>query len=263
MSTRESNLSTKANESVLKVHNLKKSFGETEVIKGVSLEAKRGDVIVIIGSSGSGKSTFLRCLNFLELADKGDISLWGEKIRLHQEKKGDPEISKARLRHLRGKIGMVFQSFNLWSHMTILENLIQAPIHVHGKSKQEAKNAARKYLEKVGIADKENNYPSELSGGEQQRAAIARALCIEPEVLLFDEPTSSLDPELVGEVLRVIKLLAEEGRTMLITTHEMDFARDVSNWIMFFGQGIIVEEGPPNQLFTHPKTEQLQRFLNK
>lgn len=263
MNTTKNNLSKKTNELVLKVNNLKKSFGETEVLKEVSLEAKQGDVFVIIGSSGSGKSTFLRCLNFLELPDSGEISLWSEEIRLHQKKGEKLEISNSRLRYLRGKIGMVFQSFNLWSHMTVLENLIQAPVHVHGKTKKEAKYIARRYLEKVGIPDKEKSYPSELSGGQQQRAAIARALCIEPEVLLFDEPTSALDPELVGEVLRVIKILAEEGRTMLITTHEMAFARDVSNWTMFFDQGIVTEEGPPNQLFTHPKTERLQRFLQK
>lgn len=263
MASVKNNLPTKKIERVLKVNNLKKSFGETEVLKGVSLEAKQGDVFVIIGSSGSGKSTFLRCLNFLELPNSGEISLWNEDINLHPKKGEKLRISNSRLRELRGKIGMVFQSFNLWSNMTILENLIKAPIHVHGKTRKEAKNIARKYLEKVGIPEKEKNYPSELSGGQQQRAAIARALCIEPEVLLFDEPTSALDPELVGEVLRVIKLLAEEGRTMLITTHEMAFAHDVSNWTIFFDQGIIAEEGPPSQLFTKPKTERLKKFLQQ
>lgn len=246
---------------VLQAKNIKKNFNGTEVLKGVSLEAKRGDVIVIIGSSGSGKSTFLRCLNFLELPESGEISLWGEKITLNQKETTGKSISNKRLRHLRSKIGTVFQSFNLWSHMTILENLTQAPIFVHGKSKSEAKKSARKYLEKVGIPDKEDNYPSELSGGQQQRAAIARALCIEPEILLFDEPTSALDPELVGEVLRVIKLLAEEGRTMIITTHEMAFARDVSSWTMFFENGIILEEGPPDKLFSNPNTARLKNFI--
>lgn len=248
---------------VLQVQDLKKSFGKLEVLKGVSLDAQRGDVVAIIGSSGSGKSTFIRCLNFLETPDSGQVSLWGETINVQRDRKGSPSVSEAKLRHLRSRIGMVFQSFNLWSHMTILDNLIQAPIHVHGKSRHEATQTARAYLEKVGIPDKELRYPAELSGGQQQRAAIARALCVEPEVLLFDEPTSALDPELVGEVLRVITLLAEEGRTMLIVTHEMAFARDVSSRTIFLDRGLVAEQGPSKQLFANPTTDRLKQFLQQ
>lgn len=241
----------------LRLHNLKKRFGHFEVIKGVSLSAHRGDVISILGSSGSGKSTLLRCLNFLDEPDEGEIWIDGEHVSIHPGLTGRRQINM-----LRVKLGMVFQGFNLWSHKTVLENIIEAPIHVLGLRRQDAIERAEELLSRVGLAAKRKEYPAHLSGGQQQRVAIARALAMEPEILLFDEPTSALDPELVGEVLKVIRLLADEGRTMLIVTHELGFARQVSNRILFLHQGEIEEEGPPEHVFTNPSSPRLRQFLS-
>ncbi len=242
--------------------NLRKRFGANEVLKGVSLEARDGDVIAIIGSSGSGKSTLLRCINMLEVPDEGEVAVAGEPIRLRGARGGGREPSDRRqLDRIRTSLGMVFQSFNLWSHLTVLENVIEAPVHVQGRPRDEALAEGRALLAKVGIADKEGAYPSQISGGQQQRAAIARALAMRPKVMLFDEPTSALDPELVGEVLRVIRSLAEEGRTMLIVTHEMGFAREVANRVIFLHKGVIEEDGPPAQVFGDPKSERCRQFL--
>ena len=247
----------------LTVDDLHKKYGNHEVLKGVSLKAKAGDVISIIGSSGSGKSTFLRCINFLEQPCAGGITLNGEAIRTAPDKTGALRVSDARqLQQMRTKLAMVFQHFNLWGHMTVLENIIEAPMHVLGVSRAEAEARARKYLAKVGLPESvEGKYPSHMSGGQQQRVAIARALAMEPEVMLFDEPTSALDPELVGEVLKVMQTLAEEGRTMLVVTHEMGFAREVSNHVMFLHQGRVEEEGHPREVLNQPKSERLQQFL--
>jgi ABC-type histidine transport system ATPase subunit len=246
----------------LEVEDLHKRFGELEVLKGVSVTAHTGDVIAMIGSSGSGKSTLLRCINLLEVPDSGKVTVSGELIRMRALRNGHavPEDWK-QVDRIRASLGMVFQSFNLWSHMTILENVIEAPVHVLKVPKKEAIERAEALLAKVGIADKRNHYPSHLSGGQQQRAAIARALAMEPKVMLFDEPTSALDPELVGEVLRVMRQLAEEGRTMLVVTHEMGFAREVANKVIFLHQGRIEEEGNPREVFANPRSERLRGFL--
>lgn len=248
---------------VLKVDNITKRFGDLEVLHGLSLEAQKGDVISLIGSSGSGKSTFLRCINLLEIPEQGDISLSGELIKLKTNRGGvrlatDPK----QVQHLRSRIGMVFQQFNLWSHLTILQNVMEAPMRVQGLSKAEAKEISLEFLNKVGIADKQDTYPAFLSGGQQQRAAIARALAMRPDAILFDEPTSALDPELVGEVLGVMRQLADEGTTMIVVTHEMAFARDVSNKAIFLHQGLIEEQGRPSEMFNAPKSERLQQFLS-
>lgn len=240
----------------LQVRNLKKRFGDLEVIRGVSLTARRGEVISILGSSGSGKSTFLRCLNFLEEPSSGEIWISGRQINVRPGLAGQREVNA-----LRMKLGMVFQSFNLWSHLTVLENLVEAPIHVLGVSKRDARLRAEELLRKVGLAEKRNAYPFHLSGGQQQRVAIARALAMEPEILLFDEPTSALDPELVGEVLKVIRSLADEGRTMLIVTHELGFARQVSSRVVFLHQGLVEDEGSPETLFSNPTSPRLRKFL--
>jgi ABC-type histidine transport system ATPase subunit len=249
-------------EAALVVEDLHKKFGNLEVLKGVSVTANTGDVIAMIGSSGSGKSTLLRCINLLETPDSGHVTVNGELIRMRPTKGGHavPEDWK-QVDRIRSSLGMVFQSFNLWSHMTIIENVIEAPIHVLKVPKKEAIQRAEQLLAKVGIADKRNHYPSHLSGGQQQRAAIARALAMEPKVMLFDEPTSALDPELVGEVLRVMRQLAEEGRTMLVVTHEMGFAREVANKVIFLHQGRIEEEGNPKEVFANPSSERLRGFL--
>lgn len=245
----------------LLVENVHKSYGTHEVLKGISLSANKGDVISIIGSSGSGKSTFLRCINFLEIPNRGRFVFNGEEIALKRGKDGGMHPSDNRqLQRLRSGLGMVFQSFNLWPHMTVLENVIEAPVHVLGQSKKEAIEKAEAMLHKVGLFEKKDAYPAFLSGGQQQRASIARALCVEPGVMLFDEPTSALDPELVGEVLKVIQGLAEEGRTMLLVTHEMRFARDVSSHVMFLHQGLVEEEGPPEQVFGAPQSERCREF---
>ncbi|MFM0327195.1 ABC transporter ATP-binding protein [Caballeronia glebae] len=247
----------------LAVDDLHKKFGENEVLRGFSLKAKAGDVISIIGSSGSGKSTFLRCLNFLEQPCSGSIELNGEPIRTQCDRQGSLRASDPKqLRRMRAKLSMVFQHFNLWAHKTVLENVIEAPMSVLGLSRADAMQRARRYLAKVGMTSAtENRYPAHLSGGQQQRVAIARALAMEPEVMLFDEPTSALDPELVGEVLRVMQSLAEEGRTMIVVTHEMGFARNVSNHAVFLHQGRIEEQGHPDEIFVNPRSERLRQFL--
>ena len=245
------------------VEGLRKRYGNNEVLKGVSLRAKAGSVISIIGSSGSGKSTFLRCVNLLEQPNAGRILLNGEEIRMVPDKNGNLKVADSRqLRRMRVKLSMVFQHFNLWLHLTALENVIEAPIHVLRLSRAEAIARARENLAKVGLNRAiEPMYPSHLSGGQQQRVAIARALTMEPEVMLFDEPTSALDPELVGEVLRVMQRLAGEGRTMVVVTHEMSFARNVSNHVIFLDNGIVEEEGPPDQVFQAQRSDRLKQFL--
>ncbi|MDU9004826.1 ABC transporter ATP-binding protein [Sedimentitalea todarodis] len=248
--------------SVIEINNLHKSYGELEVLKGVDINAHRGDVVSLIGSSGSGKSTLLRCANLLEDSQQGDILFKGEPVlwkgNAHHRRPAD---AKQVLR-IRTNLSMVFQQFNLWSHMSILQNVMEAPVTVLGRPRDEVEEAARGYLQKVGIGDKCDVYPAQLSGGQQQRAAIARALCMEPEALLFDEPTSALDPELEQEVVRVIKDLASEGRTMLIVTHDMKLAHDVSDHVVFLHQGLIEEQGPPDTLFGSPKSERLRGFLS-
>ena len=239
----------------LSVRGLRKSFGAIEVLRGIDLEAERGDVLALIGASGSGKSTLLRCINLLEMPEAGEIMVSGEQLHL-----GGAQDQKA-LRRVRAKLGFVFQSFNLWSHMTVLENLIEAPVHVLKLPRDEAIARAERLLARVGLPDKAGAYPIQLSGGQQQRVAIARALCMEPEVMLFDEPTSALDPELVGEVLGVIRSLAEEGRTMLLVTHEMGFCREVADRVVFLHQGQIEEQGSPSEVFGHPRSERLRQFL--
>jgi arginine/ornithine transport system ATP-binding protein len=247
----------------LQVDNIHKRFGNNEVLKGVSLSARAGDVISIIGSSGSGKSTFLRCINLLEKPHAGRISVAGEELKLVAAKNGELQAQDPKqLQHLRTKLAMVFQHFNLWAHMTVLQNIIEAPVHVMGIPKEVAVQTARKYLAKVGLEGKEDSYPAHLSGGQQQRVAIARSLAMEPEVMLFDEPTSALDPELVSEVLRVMKDLAQEGRTMVVVTHEMGFAREVANHLIFLHKGLVEEEGQPAQVLANPKSERLAQFLS-
>ncbi len=248
----------------LQVQDIHKRYGSHEVLKGVSLSARAGDVISIIGSSGSGKSTFLRCINMLERPQQGRIIVAGEELKLRVGKNnGELEaVQPDQLRRLRTKLAMVFQNFNLWAHMTVLENIIEAPIHVLGVPKAQAIESARRYLERVGLRGVEDRYPAHMSGGQQQRVAIARALAVEPEVMLFDEPTSALDPELVTEVLRVMQSLAEEGRTMVVVTHEMGFAREVSNHLIFLHQGRIEEEGHPRQVLANPSSERLAQFLS-
>lgn len=245
------------------VKDIHKRFGALEVLKGISMEAHKGDVISIIGASGSGKSTFLRCINLLELPSRGEIAVGGESIRFKPGKDGNLTPAEPRqVQRLRTKLGMVFQNFNLWQHMNVMQNVIEAPVHVLGLSKVEAMERAEDLLNKVGLWDKKDQYPGFLSGGQQQRAAIARALAINPDVMLFDEPTSALDPELVGEVLRVIRDLAEEGRTMILVTHEMKFARDVSSSVIYLHEGVVEEEGPPQQLFYEPKSERCRAFVS-
>ncbi|MCP3708028.1 ABC transporter ATP-binding protein [Paraburkholderia sp. CNPSo 3274] len=247
------------------VDSIHKKYGDNEVLKGVSLKANAGDVISVIGSSGSGKSTMLRCINFLEQPNAGRIVVDGEEVATRADKRTGalhPADAK-QLQRVRTKLAMVFQHFNLWSHMSVLENVIEAPVHVLGLSRKEAEDRARTYLEKVGLAPRvEKQYPSHLSGGQQQRVAIARALTMHPDVMLFDEPTSALDPELVGEVLKVMQKLAEEGRTMIVVTHEMGFARNVSNHVMFLHKGLVEEEGQPAEVFANPKSERLRQFLS-
>lgn len=247
----------------LQVENIHKRFGNNEVLKGVSLTAHAGDVISIIGSSGSGKSTFLRCINLLEKPHEGRILVAGEELKLAPAANGELNaVDPKQLQRMRTKLAMVFQHFNLWAHMTVLQNIIEAPVHVMGVPRDEAVAIARKYLARVDLAGMEDRYPAHMSGGQQQRVAIARALAIEPEVMLFDEPTSALDPELVSEVLKVMKNLALEGRTMVVVTHEMGFARDVANHLVFLHKGLIEEEGCPKEVFANPKSERLQQFLS-
>ena len=248
----------------LQVQNIHKRYGNHEVLKGVSLDARPGDVISIIGSSGSGKSTFLRCINLLEKPQEGRIIVAGEELLLKRGRHNDElePLRPEQLQRLRTKLAMVFQNFNLWAHMTVLENLIEAPVHVLKVSRDQAVATGRKYLERVGLKGMEDRYPAHMSGGQQQRVAIARALAVEPEVMLFDEPTSALDPELVTEVLRVMQLLAQEHRTMVVVTHEMGFAREVSNHLIFLHQGRIEEQGAPREVLANPKSERLAQFLS-
>ena len=241
------------NDVLIKVEGLEKSFGANVVLKGISTEIKRGEVVCIIGASGSGKSTFLRCLNLLEEPTGGNIYFNGVDIT-------DP---KTDINRHRQKMGMVFQQFNLFPHMTVLNNMTIAPIKVLGISKEEAEDRAMKLLERVGLADRANSYPSQLSGGQKQRVAIVRALCMQPDVMLFDEPTSALDPEMVGEVLDVMKQLAKEGMTMAVVTHEMGFAREVADRVFFIDEGVITEEGSPEDIFGNPKSARLRDFLSK
>lgn len=251
------------NTAAIDVHNIHKSFGNVEVLKGVSMTAHKGDVISMMGSSGSGKSTFLRCLNLLEIPNAGTVTVNGEVIAMARAKNGEPEAADMKqVARIRTKLGMVFQNFNLWSHMTILENVIEAPIHVLKVPKTQAIERADAILHKVGMYERRDYYPSHTSGGQQQRAAIARALAMEPDVMLFDEPTSSLDPELVGEVLKVIRDLAEEGATMIVVTHEVGFAREVSSQSVFLHQGQIEEQGKPKEMFANPTTERFRQFLS-
>ena len=248
----------------LEVIDLHKSFGDHEVIRGVSLKAQKGDVISILGASGSGKSTFLRCINLLEIPTAGEVIVAGEKIRMRDGKDGSYQPDDIhQVERLRARLGMVFQSFNLWSHMTVIENVIEAPVHVLKTPKAEAIEQAEALLQKVGIYERKDYYPAQLSGGQQQRVAIARGLAMRPAVMLFDEPTSALDPELVGEVLKVMRDLAEEGRTMLVVTHEMSFARDVSSEVVFLHEGQIEEQGDPKQIFTNPNSDRFRQFLSR
>ena len=247
----------------LEIRNLHKRYGELEVLKGISLTARDGDVISILGSSGSGKSTLLRCINLLENPHEGQIIVAGEELALKKAKNGELIAADGKqINRMRSELGFVFQNFNLWPHMSILDNIIEAPRRVLGQSKAEAIDVAETLLAKVGIADKRHAYPSELSGGQQQRAAIARTLAMQPKVILFDEPTSALDPEMVQEVLSVIRALAEEGRTMLLVTHEMGFARQVSTEVVFLHQGLIEEQGSPEQVFDNPVSARCKQFMS-
>ncbi|MFK5978207.1 MAG: amino acid ABC transporter ATP-binding protein [Rhizobiaceae bacterium] len=253
---------TKASMPVIELKNIHKSYGALEVLKGITLNAKQGDVIALIGSSGSGKSTLLRCANLLELPQHGDIVFQGKQVEWNHKATSRTPKDANHVRAIRTNLSMVFQQFNLWAHLTILQNVTEAPLSVLGKNPKEADALGRDLLEKVGIADKCDNYPSQLSGGQQQRAAIARALAMEPAAMLFDEPTSALDPELEAEVVRVIKSLAKEGRTMLIVTHDMKLARDVANHVIFLHEGLIEEEGTPETVFNRTKSTRLKNFLS-
>lgn len=243
----------------IRVEGLHKSFGSHEVLKGVSISAREGDVVTLIGGSGSGKSTLLRCVNFLETPTSGKILIGGEEVRCRTD--GTP-ADRRQIERIRQSLGMVFQSFNLWTHKTVLENLIEMPVHVLGQSKEEAIARARKLLARVGLAEKEGSYPAFLSGGQQQRAAIARALCMEPRAMLFDEPTSALDPELVGEVLAVMRDLAQSGITMIVVTHEIGFAREVGDQLIFMDEGVVEEAGNPRDMLRDPKSERTRAFLS-
>ncbi len=244
------------------IENLHKKFGQLHVLKGISFSARDGEVVAIIGGSGSGKSTLLRCINCLENPTSGLIRVNGEEIRLKPDGRGNSvPADRRQIERIRSRLGMVFQSFNLWSHMTLIENIIEVPLHVLGVKRAEAVANAEKLLARVGLAEKRDVYPAFLSGGQQQRGAIARALAIQPRVMLFDEPTSALDPELVGEVLKVIADLAAEGRTMVLVTHEMKFARQVATHVVYLHNGLVEEEGPPERIFGDPQSERLRQFL--
>jgi polar amino acid transport system ATP-binding protein len=247
---------------VLEIRDLHKAYGNLEVLKGVSITAHKGDVVSLIGSSGSGKSTILRCANLLEDSQAGDILFEGEPVTWKGTGHNRQPADRKQVLRMRTNLSMVFQQFNLWAHMTILQNVMEAPVTVMGRPRDEVEDAARRYLDKVGIGDKCDAYPAQLSGGQQQRAAIARALCMEPRALLFDEPTSALDPELEQEVVRVIRALADEGRTMLIVTHDMRMANDVSDQVVFLHQGLIEEQGAPSDILTNPSSARLRQFLS-
>ncbi len=253
----------KHTEPALEVIDLHKSFGDLEVLKGVSLRAYEGDVVSLIGSSGSGKSTLLRSINMLEIPTSGTIKIGGEEIRMKSDRKGKSVVAdRKQIERVRASLGMVFQSFNLWPHMTVIENVIECPHYVLKKPRAECLDEAAGFLAKVGISDKRDQYPNQLSGGQQQRCAIARALAMHPKVMLFDEPTSALDPELVNEVLQVIRMLVGEGRTMLLVTHEMRFARDVSSSVAFLHNGAIEEQGVPAKVFGDPDSARCRAFLS-
>ncbi|WFF41730.1 ATP-binding cassette domain-containing protein [Salinicola endophyticus] len=245
----------------LEARDIKKRFGSHEVLKGLSLEAHKGDVITLIGASGSGKSTFLRCMNLLEQPDEGELIVHNEPIHFRPTKHGREPADWKQVERLRAKLSMVFQNFNLWSHMTLLENVIEAPVHVLKKPRKQAIDEARALLDRVGLLERADYYPTQMSGGQQQRGAIARALAMDPEVMLFDEPTSALDPELVGDVLKVMRGLADEGRTMILVTHEIAFARDVSSQVIYLHQGVIEESGTPAEVLDNPRSERLRQFL--
>ncbi|ARC89959.1 ABC transporter ATP-binding protein [Rhodovulum sp. MB263] len=247
---------------VLDIRNLHKSYGDLEVLKGVSISAPKGHVVSLIGSSGSGKSTLLRCANLLEDSQQGEILFEGEPVKWRGQGRGRHPSDRRQVIRIRTNLSMVFQQFNLWAHMTILQNVMEAPVTVLGEDRTVVEDRARALLDKVGIGDKCSAYPAQLSGGQQQRAAIARALAMQPRALLFDEPTSALDPELQQEVVKVIKVLAEEGRTMMLVTHDMRLAADVSDHVVFLHQGLIEEQGPPGQVFGAPASERLQQFLS-
>jgi polar amino acid transport system ATP-binding protein len=249
--------------SMVRVENVCKSFGNLQVLKNINLEVNKGEVVCIIGPSGSGKSTLLRCLNHLERITSGRIYIGDDIIDERVAGKNQLKVSQKKISELCTELGMVFQRFNLFPHMTVLENIMEAPVTVKKVPKQEAEKKAIELLKKVGLEDKKDEYPSRLSGGQQQRVAIARALAMEPEIMLFDEPTSALDPELVGEVLEVMKELAKEGMTMLVVTHEMGFAREVGTKVIFMDHGEIKEEGTPEEIFTNPKNERTRSFLQK
>ena len=238
---------------MIKVKNLHKSFGSLQVLKGIDEHIKKGEKVVVIGPSGSGKSTFLRCLNLLETPTEGEIFIDDEKIN-------DPKVD---VNHIRGKMGMVFQQFNLFPHLTIMDNIVLAPMKVKKMSRADAEKKAEELLKTVGLYDKKDAYPAQLSGGQQQRIAIARALAMDPEIMLFDEPTSALDPEMVGEVLGVMKKLADDGMTMVVVTHEMGFAREVASRVLFMDQGVIMEQGTPEELFGNPQNDRTKEFLSK
>lgn len=250
-------------EEIIKVENLHKSFHSLHVLKGISLSVKKGEIVSVIGPSGSGKSTLLRCLNHLEVADKGSISFEGNYIAKADETGKAVYKSNKEVLVICSSLGMVFQNFNLFPHKSVMENIIEAPVMVKGKSKEAAKAIATELLEKVGLLEKKDAYPNQLSGGQKQRVAIARALAMEPDIMLFDEPTSALDPELIGEVLQVIKKLAEERMTMIIVTHEMNFAREISDRIVFMDDGQIVVDGVPDDIFVNPDHPRIKTFLNK
>jgi arginine/ornithine transport system ATP-binding protein len=249
-------------ESAIVVEDLHKNFGQLEVLKGISMSADEHDVVSILGSSGSGKSTFLRCINLLETPTSGKVYVRGELIEMETRKSGEiVPVNQKQVDRIRSRVAMVFQQFNLWSHMTVLQNVLEAPVHVLNIPKAEAMDRAEATLQRVGMVDRKDYYPAHLSGGQQQRAAIARALAMEPDIMLFDEPTSALDPELVGEVLRVMRSLAEEGRTMLVVTHEMGFAREVSDKVMFLHDGRVECDGSPAEVFDNPESERFKQFL--
>ena len=252
-----------ANEPAIEIRDLRKRFGPLEVLKGISLTAGQGDIVAIIGGSGSGKSTLLRCINLLERPTSGEVAIQGETYRMRASRHGDMEIADRRqVQRIRAHLGMVFQDFNLWPHRTVLENVIEVPIHVLGMKRDEAVHRAEKLLKRVGLGSKQSMYPGFMSGGQQQRAAIARVLAVDPLAMLFDEPTSALDPELVGEVLSVIRDLAAEQRTMMLVTHEMAFARDVASHVVFLREGVIEEQGPPDQIFGDPRSPHLKQFIS-
>jgi ABC-type histidine transport system ATPase subunit len=264
LSAELSPVASNASVEALRVDGMHKSFGPHEVLKGISLTAHEHDVIAILGSSGSGKSTFLRCINLLEMPNAGEVRVRGELITMRRRRDGTQEPADRRqVERIRRKLCMVFQQFNLWAHMTVMQNLIEAPVHVLGLSRREAIERAEAMLAKVGLNEKRDVYPVQLSGGQQQRVGIARALCMEPSVMLFDEPTSALDPELVGEVLGVMRDLAREGRTMLVVTHEMSFARQVASQVVFLHQGKVEEQGTPDEVFLHPKSDRCRQFLSR